>query len=111
MNSLPECNLEAFPADSSMILFGKKNWYRSYTIALAPSGRISQMDDRGLEPGDLAVTTNGRHVLAYLGDGYWIQADPGLGKVATLHGTRDKNRWFETPITTHRWTILDPAQK
>jgi hypothetical protein len=84
------------------------NGYRSYTVGLEPRGRISEMDESGLEPGDLAVTTNGRHILAYLGDGYWIQADPSLGKVATLHGKRDENPWFQTPITTHRWSVLNP---
>ena len=45
-----------------------------YTIAL-------QGDFSLLSPGDLAVNDNGMHVMIYLGDGRWIEADPGIGKV------------------------------
>lgn len=59
-----------------------------------------------LVPGDLAVTNNGVHILAYIGDGQWIQADPSIGKVATLSGRNDDNTWFRVPVTTHRWQML-----
>lgn len=80
--------------------------YRSYTIPIGTSGTIQKMDYQGLVPGDLAVTTSGVHILAYAGDGKWIQADPGIGAVATLDGRTDDNGWFSTPITTHRWQLL-----
>lgn len=59
-----------------------------------------------LVPGDLAVTTSGVHILAYAGEGKWIQADPGIGAVATLDGRTADNVWFRTPVTTHRWQLL-----
>ena len=80
--------------------------YRNYTMGLETTGTIAEMPYSELVPGDLAVTTNGRHILAYLGDEKWIQADPGLAKVATLHGRNDENGWFKIPVTTHRWRVL-----
>jgi hypothetical protein len=80
--------------------------YRSYTIPIGISGTIQKMDYDALQPGDLAVTTSGVHILAYAGDGRWIQADPGIGAVATLNGRTDDNSWFDTPVTTHRWQVL-----
>lgn len=80
--------------------------YRNYTSPLGTSGTIRGMDYVALVPGDLAVTTNGVHILAYAGDGQWIQADPGIGAVATLDGRKDDNDWFSTPVTTHRWQLL-----
>ena len=80
--------------------------YRNYTVPLLPHGTIRQMDYASLMPGDLAVTTSGVHILAYLGDEKWIQADPGIGAVAILNGRNDKNRWFDVPVTTHRWSVL-----
>lgn len=35
--------------------------------------------DVALLPGDLAVTESGSHVLAALGDGRWIEAEPNVG--------------------------------
>lgn len=80
--------------------------YRSYTSPIGTSGTIQKMDHASLVPGDLAVTTSGVHILAYAGDGRWIQADPGIGTVATLDGRTDDNDWFQVPVTTHRWQLL-----
>lgn len=80
--------------------------YRGYTMPLGPAGTIQEMNCDGLVPGDLAVTTSGVHILAYAGNGQWIQADPGIGAVATLDGKTGDNVWFHTPVTTHRWRIL-----
>ncbi len=84
--------------------------YRAYTTPLGITGTIRDMDYSGLVPGDLAVTTSGVHILAYVGEGLWIQADPGIGSVATLNGRTGDNDWFLTPVTTHRWTLLAQNQ-
>ena len=81
--------------------------YRDYTCPIGVTGIIHEMDYRTLVPGDLAVTASGLHVLAYVGDGRWIQAEPGIGAVVTLDGQSSDNGWFSTPVTTHRWRILD----
>jgi hypothetical protein len=81
--------------------------YRGYTVPMGTTGTIRDMSYDALVPGDLAVTTNGLHVLAYAGDGRWIQADPGIGAVATLDGRTSDNGWFKSPVTTHQWSLLD----
>lgn len=82
--------------------------YRGYTRPIGTNGTIQRMDYASLMPGDLAVTTSGIHVLAYAGDGRWIQADPDIGAVATLDGRADHNGWFGDPVTMHRWQLLEP---
>ena len=91
--------------DASAKALGKG--YRNYTVPLAPHGTIGKMDYASLRPGDLAVTTSGVHILAYLGEERWIQADPGIGQVAILNGHTDENGWFGVPVTTHRWSVLN----
>jgi len=80
--------------------------YRNYTQPLETTGTIAEMSYAELRPGDLAVTTSGVHILVYLGEDKWIQADPGPLKVTVLHGREDSNAWFTQPMTTHRWTIF-----
>ncbi len=43
--------------------------------------------------GGIAITTSGVHVMAYLGDGAWIQASPSDGKV-TVKDAGDEDTWF-----------------
>lgn len=81
--------------------------YRGFTKPLGIVGTVGTMDDSRLSAGDLAVTANGVHVMIYLGEGRWIQADPGIGHVAILHGQRDTNAWFDVPVTVHRWSVLE----
>lgn len=80
--------------------------YRNFTVPIGTTGTIREMDYTGLVPGDLAVTTSGVHILAYAGNGKWIQADPSIGAVATLDGRTAANGWFRVPVTTHRWQLL-----
>lgn len=80
--------------------------YRGFTRPLGIRGRIATMDYSQLQPGDLAVTEGGAHVIVFLGGELWIQADPGLGHVATLNGRQDHNSWFQHPVTLHRWTVF-----
>lgn len=80
--------------------------YRQYTIRLPNRGTVRTMDTIGMQPGDLAVTADGIHVMVYLGDDRWIQADPGAGKVIIANSGTSSNRWFDAPVTTHRWSVL-----
>jgi hypothetical protein len=84
--------------------------YRGYTVSLGVEGTIRGMDYGPLAPGDLAVTSNGIHVLVYAGDGRWIQADPGIGSVVTLDGLKDQNSWFNTRVSMHRWKLLSAPE-
>lgn len=96
--------LEQWWFDASAKALGEG--YRGYTSPIGTSGTIRTMDYEALMPGDLAVTTSGRHILAYAGGGRWIQADPGIGAVATFDGRTDQNGWLSVPVTTHRWHHL-----
>ncbi|MES2708184.1 MAG: NlpC/P60 family protein [Verrucomicrobiota bacterium] len=80
--------------------------YRGFTRDLGIKGTIATLDCGLLEPGDLAVTEGGAHVLVFLGGERWIQADPGLGRVAALNGRTEDNSWFRHPVTLHRWTVF-----
>ena len=80
--------------------------HRGDTIPLGITGTIRGMNHEGLVPGDFAVTTTGTHLVAYLGAGRWIQADPGEGAVVALDGRTADNLWFRFPVTTHRWQVL-----
>lgn len=80
--------------------------YRGYTTPLGLTGTIREMNFDSLNLGDLAITTDGVHMLVYVGEEKWIQADPGRKAVVTLHARTDRKAWFETPVTTHRWSTL-----
>jgi cell wall-associated NlpC family hydrolase len=74
-------------------------------ISEAPS--VNRLDHSVVVPGDLAVTANGVHVMAYLGDHVWIEADPGVGRVVAVPVPAPDNPWFRVPIRIVRWTILE----
>ena len=83
--------------------------YRGQTRFLFASSSIMDLDSARLMPGDLAVTSDGVHVLAYLEGGQWIEADPGLGRVVTLHAdnkAHDVNTWLKEPVNIVRWRRL-----
>src|SRR5690606_26471369 len=73
----------------------------------AEARSVNEANAAALLPGDLAVTTNGVHVLAYVGDGRWIEADPGVGRVITLPVPEPRNAWFNTPVRIVRWRVLE----
>lgn len=79
---------------------------RDLTRPLGVSGKIAALDTQSLRPGDLAITWGGVHLIVFLGDDLWIQADPGQGKVAIEHAQRDSNPWFVKEVTLHRWRCL-----
>ena len=57
-------------------------------------------------PGDLAVTSDGRHALAYLGDRTWIHATSDVGCVARERAADSRDRWFVVPVQIVRWRQL-----
>ena len=80
--------------------------FRGWTRVLFSSSSIDEADHSKLQPGDLAVTTDGVHVLAYLGKTTWIEADPIFGKVIRLSVPSD-NPWFNRPVVFIRWSWLE----
>lgn len=80
--------------------------YRGYARRIGPLQSINRADPAAIRPGTIAVTRNGIHVLAYIGNSQWIQADPGAGRV-TVHSVPDEQGWFESPVVLLAWQALD----
>jgi len=66
---------------------------------------INRVDYSLLQPGDFAVTSDGVHTLAYLGDRSWIEADPGEGRVIVVN-VPSENPWFDHHVSILRWIVL-----
>jgi hypothetical protein len=59
---------------------------------------------QNLRPGDLGVTTTGSHVLAYLADQRWIEADPDVARVHIVDpNTSPPIAGQEVLLVTWRW--------
>jgi hypothetical protein len=96
--------LEQWWHDSSALAI--REGYRGFTRPLGLSGPLWEMDQHELLPGDLAVRGDGRHVVVYLGDHWWIEADPHVGKVHKWKSTAKDGRLYQE-MTLHRWMICD----
>lgn len=81
--------------------------YRGFTHPVGIRGRLRQLDFSKLEAGDLAITTDGRHVMVFLGGEEWIQADPGPMKVSIGNPAVDPNPWFDAEVAIQRWAVLE----
>ena len=86
-----------------------KDGYREWTSELARCNSITKMDHSLLRPGDLAVSADGVHILAYLGNQAWIEADPKENKVIEV-GIPTNNPWFHIPVVFVRWKCLEITQ-
>ena len=72
---------------------------------------LALLDDKNLHPGDFAITRDGIHALAYLGDHVWIEADPAERKVIRLNARNAKSAWVQVPVSLLRWRFLDPPHR
>lgn len=68
---------------------------------------LNHLDPTRVRAGDLAVTPRGIHVMAYLGDGVWIGADPTEGRVTEFKIPEMKNGYFSMPMAIVRWSMLE----
>lgn len=80
--------------------------YRRYTVPLPVAGPVAEMPGDALLPGDLAVTTDGVHVMIYLGGRRWIQAAPEAGGVRIENPAESASAWYRHPAAAHRWRLL-----
>jgi hypothetical protein len=53
------------------------------------------------------LTADGIHVLGYIGENTWIEADPGIHKVIKVKTPADDNIWFTVPVSVMRWRQLE----
>lgn len=110
-------------ANPSLVRFGLSLWwhdrtarelgegFRGETVMVTTAPSINAAPPTELRVGDLAVTASGVHVLAYLGNGTWIEADPGALKVLEIQVPEPSNSWFNVPVKIVRWQVLSNAQR
>ena len=79
--------------------------YRSFTRPIHYTTTAQNSLDDKIEPGDLAITSGGIHVMIYLGEDYWIQSDPVEGRVIIKHKLEEK-AWFDDEVSLYRWSEL-----
>jgi cell wall-associated NlpC family hydrolase len=80
--------------------------HNGLTVHLLDTPSVNQLDHSKILPGNLAVTSGGAHIMAYLGDNLWIEADPGIGRVVTVSAPSKDNLWFHCRMSIVRWSIL-----
>jgi hypothetical protein len=90
--------------DCSAQALGEEYRHRTRRLFSAPS--LNSLDYSQIMPGDIAVSANGIHTLAYLGGQTWIEADPSVGRVVKVQAPAE-NVWFSQPIEILRWTHFD----
>jgi hypothetical protein len=81
--------------------------YREQTKHLLWSPSINALDETKILPGDIAVTKSEVHVLAFLGNNEWIEADPDVRRVVIVQIPAANNPWFDEPVQILRWTQLE----
>ena len=79
--------------------------YSGLTVPVSEGRSLNDMDYRELQAGDLAIAGGGVHILAYLGDRRWIQADPSEDKVIICK-VPSQNTWFGGQVKIVRWAML-----
>ena len=75
--------------------------YKDLFAAVVDSGTINTLDHSLLNPGAIAVTKNGLHILAYLGNEQWIQASPNDKKVISKHHLAE-DPWFQEYVEVYQ---------
>ena len=80
--------------------------FAGWTVPVTTCPTLNGLDYSLVQPGDLAVTAGGEHVMAYLGDRTWIAADPSVGRVTTFTIPQPKNAYFFTQMQIVRWKVL-----
>jgi hypothetical protein len=81
--------------------------YRTYTVPVTEAESLNALDHTKVRTGDLAIAGGGSHILAYLGDKRWIQADPTAQNVITQTAP-SKNGWYKGRVKIVRWKWLVP---
>lgn len=83
-----------------------KQEYRQNTRAVMDVDSLNDADYARLLPGDICVTENGEHTLAFIGNKEWIEADPAIMKVHTITAP-SKDIFFNREMRILRWRQLN----
>ena len=84
-----------------------KNGYGGKTQLLFEGDSINELDHSRLRAGDFAITRDGSHALAYIGDEKWIQAEPGLTEVVILGSPDEDMGWYRSKVDIMRWVQFE----
>ncbi len=83
--------------------------YANLTQPVGETPALNGFDHSQFLPGDLAVTANGVHIMAYLGGGEWLEADPAAWRVIAVRVPATDVGWFSVPMRLVRWSVLAPG--
>jgi hypothetical protein len=102
--------------DPGMLRLAVATWWRDEsaramgegdrTIVMREADSIASLARDACQPGDLAVTRDGVHVLAFLGDAQWAQANPMVDRVV-IEDQSAPDPWLSRPVTLVRWRALN----
>ena len=86
-----------------------KEEYQNRTQFLFATPDLNHLDYLKIRPGDMAVTSSGVHVVAYIGNRTWIEADPNAvqGDRVIQVKIPTRNAWFNQPMSIVRWRQLE----
>jgi len=87
--------------DTNAIQLGKGA--NGLTLPIGDGSPMPMRAAQSLRPGDLAVTTSGSHVLAYLGDNRWIEADPDVARVQIVDLNASRIADQEVLLVSWQW--------
>ena len=83
-----------------------KQEYRHNTAYIMDVDSLNETDYAKLLAGDICVTENGEHTLAYIGNKEWIEADPAVMRVHTITAP-SKDIFFNRKMRILRWRQLN----
>lgn len=83
-----------------------KDGHRDQARQIVTTPSLNELDASRLRPGDFAITEDGVHALAYLGESVWIEADPTVMRVIRVKAPSPENAWFDRPVHIMRWKRL-----
>lgn len=90
--------------DSNAIMLGKMP---ELTRPVKGQDYVALHNTSGIEAGDLALTQSGSHVLAYLGNNRWIEADPGLNRTHVFTLDDEFKHLSDELVLFVRWRWLE----
>ena len=82
-----------------------RDGYMGQTVPVEQFDSVNAIPFGAAAVGDMAVTTDGLHVMVFLGGTTWMEADASSGRVVKETVPADSG-WFKTPVALVRWSPL-----
>jgi hypothetical protein len=82
------------------------NGYKGRMFVSDMTFTINESEKVSINPGDLAVTANGTHVMVFIDSKHVIQAEPGAGMVI-INNVPSENPWLYQDVKLVRWSSLN----